>query len=249
MFRLLRVRPPNGWNAVGWELAIVIIGVLIALLAQEWANDRSQAAKVRQSLTALRGELADHYAWSVEWRVVKPCLIAQIDRLQQRVMSSGDELDPAPVAREDDRQYVMRLPGKEYESSIWHAAQADGVSARFEPAVRAELSSHYEQVRVIAEHAERNGVDYRRLLTLSRPIPLDPLVRYSILQTLDELRGRVEFMDLLSGQLIDHVERLDMVPPAAVARREVERFGTYRFCRQQRLPVRPFAVATRPVPN
>jgi hypothetical protein len=111
------------------------------------------------------------------------------------------------------------------------------------------LSSHYEQIRLIAEHSERNGVDYRRLLTLSRPIPLDPIVRYSLLQTLDELGGRVEFMDLLSGQLIDHIVRLDMVPPANAARKEVERFGTYKYCRQQGLPLRSFAAAMTPVPN
>ena len=31
MFRLIKLNPPNGWNAVAWELAIVAIGVLIAL--------------------------------------------------------------------------------------------------------------------------------------------------------------------------------------------------------------------------
>ena len=249
MFRLLKMKPPNGWNAVGWELAIVVTGVFVALLAQEWSNNRAHQAKARHSLTAIKGELADHYAWSVEWRVVQPCLLSQIDRLQQRVMSSGPTLHPAPVTHENDRRFVMRLPAKEYQTSAWNAAQLDGIGARFEPGLRTELSLHYEQVRLIAEHSERNGTDYRRLLTLSRPIPLDPIVRYSLLQTLDELRGRVEFVDLLSGQLIDHIVRLDMVPPAAAARKEVERFGTYKYCRQQRLPLRPFAKAMSPVSN
>ena len=35
MFRLMKLKPPNGWNAVGWELAIVTLGVLIALGAQQ----------------------------------------------------------------------------------------------------------------------------------------------------------------------------------------------------------------------
>ena len=35
MFRLLKLRPPNGWNAAAWELAIVVLGVLIALGAQQ----------------------------------------------------------------------------------------------------------------------------------------------------------------------------------------------------------------------
>lgn len=249
MFRMLKLKPPNGWGAVAWELAIVVVGVFIALLAQQWADERSQRAKVRQSLAALRGELAEHYAWSVEWRVVQPCLVEQIDRLQKRVMDSGAQLQPAPTFREGGRTFVMRVPAKEYVTGAWQSAHADGVASRFEPAVRSELTSHFEQVRLIAEHGERNGIDYRRLLTLSRPMPLDPGVRYSIVQTLDELRGRVEFMDLLSGQLIDHIQRLGWIPDARAARREVERFGTYRYCKAQGLPLRSFEEAMKAVAN
>ena len=35
MFRLLRLKPPHGWNAVAWELGIVTLGVLISLGAQQ----------------------------------------------------------------------------------------------------------------------------------------------------------------------------------------------------------------------
>lgn len=54
MFRLLRLKPPHGWNAVVWELAIVTLGVLIALAAQqivEALHDRSIAAETRADLT------------------------------------------------------------------------------------------------------------------------------------------------------------------------------------------------------
>ena len=42
MFRLLKVRPPNGWNAVAWELVIVTLGVLLALGAQQMAETVNQ---------------------------------------------------------------------------------------------------------------------------------------------------------------------------------------------------------------
>lgn len=249
MFRLMRLKPPNGWNAVGWELGVVVLGVLLALLAQEWATTRSQHQKARQSLAAIRAEIANHYFWSVEWRVVSACLTAQIDELDERVLASTERLEPAPVSTENNRKFVMRIPSKEYITSAWQAAQSDGVSALFEPGIRTELSAHYEQVRLVSDHAQRNGVDDRRMLTLGRPIPLDPSVRYALLQTLDELRGRVTFMDILSGQIIDHVIQLNMVPPASVTRREVERFGTYQYCAKQGLPMRRIDAAMVAVPN
>lgn len=249
MFRLMKLRPPNGWNAVTWELVIVVVGVLLALLAQQWVEERTWDSKVRQSEVALRSEVANHYAWSVEWRMVTPCLLAQIDRLQQRVLASGRRLEPAPLFRERNFSYVMRIPSKEYQTGIWEAAQLEGITTRFPPATRDELIAHYEQVRLLSGHIGRNDEDWRRLRTLSNPMPLDPMVRYSLLQTLDQLRGRIEFVDLLSGQLIDHLVNLKMVPSAAKARRDIERFGTVHFCRARRLPLLSLAEAMSPVPN
>lgn len=249
MFRPMKIKPPNGWNSVAWELVIVTLGVLIALAAQQWVNEREWDVKVVQSRESLRNELKDHYFWSVEWRVVKPCLVAQIDALQRRVTNSGDRLDPAPIHLDRVGNIVLRLPAKEYVTSAWESAQSDGISSRFDPSLRRELNSHYAQVRKLDDLTDRNGVDYRRLLTLSRPIPLDPSVRYSITQTLDELHGRVEFVNLLSGQLIDHVVKLDMAPDRAATEREVKRWSTYKFCRANGLPTSPIERAMLPESN
>ena len=99
MFRLFRLKPPNGWGAVAWELGIVTAGVLIALGVQQWADERSWKAKASQSLGAIRDELAKHYSWSVEWRVVAPCVRGQIEQraamLEWSVILSGVRLSMA----------------------------------------------------------------------------------------------------------------------------------------------------------
>ena len=249
MFRLMRIKPPNGWAAVGWELAIVTLGVFIALAVQQWADDRDWSRRVDRATAAIGTEVADHYYWSAEWRMVSPCLLAQVDRLSERVEASGARLDPAPVVDDGTLHFVLRLPAKEYVTSAWDAAQVDGITPRLDPDVRSELNRYYEQVRRVVDHSERNGVDYRRLFVLSRPIPLDAATRFQILQTLDELRGRIQFVDLLSGQLIDRIERLHMVPSAADTRTAIDRYRTANFCREQRLPLRSLAEAMKPVAN
>ena len=250
MFRMLRLKPPNGWNAVAWELVIVTLGVLIALGVQQWAEQRSWQAKARHATAAIRQELANHYYWSVEWRVVYPCLTQQIDQLKQRVLTSNGRLDPAPTYSERDLfAYVMRLPSKDYLDNAWQSAIVDGVSAHLDPAQRQELSAHYAQAMSLIPLTEQNNNSYQALLVLSQPIELDPMVRYSLVRTLDEMRGRVAFMDLQSGQLIDHIETLDMVPSQAATRREVERFGTFKFCRANNLPLRSFDESMRSVEN
>lgn len=250
MFRLMKLRPPNGWIAVGWELAIVTLGVLLALGAQQWADDRAWRARATDATKLLREEVSLHYAWSIEWRMVEPCIAAQIDRLRERVLASGERLDPAPVYSEPGfRDFVIRLPSKEYVSTIWSAAINDGVSPHLDPKIRRELSAHYVQARFLVDLTDRNNVDNQRLLTLSRPLPLDPTVRFSLLQGLDEMRGRTEFMNVLSGQMIDHLVKAGMVPPTNATRDRVGKYGTYRFCRLHGFPTRSLAEASIPIPN
>jgi hypothetical protein len=98
MFRLLRLKPPHGWNAVIWELAIVTLGVLIALAAQqvvqawEW---RQRVAVVRQSIMA---ELANNRArWEADVAEAR-CTLGEIDELDQWV-AKGEARGTAPVLR------------------------------------------------------------------------------------------------------------------------------------------------------
>lgn len=249
MFRMLKLNPPHGWRAVGWELVVVTLGVLIALAVQQWAEQRSWRGKASVATAAIGRELAEHYRNSVEWRMVEPCIAAQIERLQQRVLNSGDRLDPAPLYAEvGSTSYVVRLPSRTYERTAWDAAISDGVTPHLDPVVRKELGAHFTMLGFVVDASLRNDIDYQSLTSLSRPLPLDPGVRYALMVRLDELRGRNELMSGMSADLIDHIGKVGMAPPSNETRQAMTEYGTYRFCRTNRLPVRSYADAMK-VPN
>ena len=243
-------RPPHGWREIVWEILIVTVGVFVALAAQQWAEGRDWQSKAQTATRDLKGEVSDHYAWSVEWRMVSPCIVAQIDTLERRLLGGGDRLVPAPIYAEANiPSYEIREPVKEYRSVVWQAIISDGVSSHLDSRLRNELSSHYSKAAMLTELTDRNLVDQDRLHMLTLPIPLDPSARLLLLKTLSELRGRTEFMDLLSGQIIDHIVKEGMVPEPSVTRDRLSRYGTYRFCRAHGLPTRSFDDAKVPVPN
>jgi hypothetical protein len=76
VFKLSGLKPPHGWNVVAWDLAIVTLGVLIALVVQQWADERNTDHRTREALAGIKDEMASHYIQSVEWRVVEPCIVA-----------------------------------------------------------------------------------------------------------------------------------------------------------------------------
>ena len=83
MFRLLKLKPPHGWSAVAWELAIVTLGVLIALGAQQMVDGIHQRNEVTQLVGALRSELADSRGRWQHVRNSDPCTLRRLDALEK----------------------------------------------------------------------------------------------------------------------------------------------------------------------
>lgn len=83
MFRLVKLTPPHGWSAVVWELAIVTLGVLIALGAQQIADDFHWRGEVRELRKAVRAEISTNLATYTYRRDENPCLEARLDELQR----------------------------------------------------------------------------------------------------------------------------------------------------------------------
>lgn len=250
MYRLLKkLRPTHGWNAAAWELAIVTLGVLLALAAQQWVENRTVRGRVEASKAALRDELAEHYSYAVEFRTVYPCLKAQLGRLRDRVLSSGSVMAAVPIYREAHNEYVVRIPSKEFPTAAWDAAVNDGIIQSFEPAFRRQLAGHYTQLETIRDATWANNESEQGLSALAHSLPLDPMVRYSIIKDIEQLSGRLENMDILHGQIIDYIQIVGMLPPAEDARAVTERYGTYKFCKEHGLPMRSFEEAMQAMPN
>ena len=120
MFRLLKLKPPSGWSAVAWELAIVTLGVLIALGAQqivETINDRENVAQLR---SALRAELADDRARWEDMRASDACTRQRLEALRRWAAT-------APAQERLVRPYRLMLWNM--HSSSWDIAKASPAAA------------------------------------------------------------------------------------------------------------------------
>ena len=83
MFRLIGLKPPHGWNAVAWELAIVTTGVLIALAAQQVVDGIHWKNEVAEFRSAVRAEVSNNLATYTFRQREDRCVQARLDELQQ----------------------------------------------------------------------------------------------------------------------------------------------------------------------
>ena len=120
MFRLLRLRPPHGWAAVAWELAIVTLGVLIALAAQQIAeavHDRSIAAETRADVT---DELNSDLMSIALRQSIEPCIERRLGELRA-ILAEWERTGTFTAPR-----WVSQSPPIEIELSRYDAALSAG---------------------------------------------------------------------------------------------------------------------------
>ena len=217
MFRLIRLNPPNGWNAVVWELAIVVIGVLIALGAQQAVEARRWNDEVRLTEDALTIEIADSVLHASERQMVNRCLTDRLTHLISKVSSNEGPWsgDPMPVNKSPRAVTIVaatpyRTPNRPWSGNVWEAAQNGGVFNHMQRERVAAFSKVYARMGGLREVNAVEHQVFPQLLQLSFDTRLDAAARQ---QALGEL-GRLDWLNgtiLLDGEmLIEEVRALQL---------------------------------------
>jgi len=137
MFRLTKLKPPHGWNAVAWELAIVTLGVLIALGAQQFVDGIHQRDEVAQLVGALRSELADNRSRWEHVRASDPCTLQRLDALERWNAT-------APSGARLNRAYRLFLWNQ--HSGAWDLAKTSETTANIPLRQRLIFASLYDAI-------------------------------------------------------------------------------------------------------
>lgn len=237
MFRMLKLNPPNGWRAVMWELAIVTIGVLVALAAQQWAEELSWRQKVRAADDQLKAEALVNFTYAAEQIITEPCIQAQLESLRLRLVSSGATLQPARLYREPMASYVFRQPSRTYQNDGWESLVADDTANHVAPDRRRKLATYYSQLAEMRGLGDDHDSAVGRLNATSESLPLDPTTRARFIELLHDHISRTRSLSLMALQGMGSLRDLGLAPDGHRVDRFLNNFsGTVRFCRQNNLP-------------
>ena len=245
--RLQRFSPSMGWRAFWSEILIVVVGVVIALAANEAVEEWNWQRKVADAETRLQGDLDWAFLWAAEKAGSQPCVDAQLVRLARTVLESGDTLTPSPVITNVRLEYMARMPNRPYRFPVWDALLADGTANHFSP----ERQAFYGRISDGMALSRAYEVETRRLggslMVMRDAIPLDPAVRADLLSRINDLRSIYNFEALNARQRMRVISDGGNAPPDEV----VERFlnadgkhaagadysGTAYYCRSKGLPL------------
>jgi hypothetical protein len=130
-------KPLHGWREFAGEVGIIVIGVLIALAAEQAVETIRARSQVDQLRGALNGELADDRARWEEMRSEDPCTLHRLDLIEQWVAT-------APRDARVSNAFNPQLWNM--HSSAWDLAKTSSVTERVPLHDRLTYASLYSAV-------------------------------------------------------------------------------------------------------
>ena len=215
--RIKLPRPRNGWRVFAGDVGVIVLGVLIALAAQEAVETLRWREEVRRTEDALTIEIADSILHASERQMVSPCLGQRLSHLIGKLSSSQGpwSADPMPLGQSATGvrttvPFAYRTPNRPWSDNVWEAAQNSGVFNHMPRERVAAFSKIYARMAGIRTVNEAEHQVFPQLLYLSLDTRLDAAARQQALATLgklDWLNGTI----LLDGErLIDEARTMDL---------------------------------------
>ena len=204
MFRLLKLKPPNGWAAVTWELAIVTLGVLIALGAEQLVQNAHQRREADEANLAIRGELEQNMAKLRSRWEMRQCVEKRLDELQTLINSAG-----AGAAIETPN-WVGRPPFWTMQAARWQASSQAGRAAKLPAGDLALYGSMYSYMANVSAAMVEEQDDWARLRSLETLGRLTPEMAFQLAQTVHQARYINWRMGVWTTQLQTLSDRLGL---------------------------------------
>jgi len=205
----MRIGLPNEgerWHRFAMEIAIVVIGVLIALGAQQIVTDWNEKQQANTALAAVRQELAVNAGTFEERTLQQPCIERRLDEMS-RVLREARRTGRLPALDK-----IGRSIARPTLRSAWEEAAQSGAVHRWPARDRIAIASTYSQQQpsdamTLAEAALWMRMDTSEM-TGKAVSPGD-------LTLLSEILGQLRFYSWNNG--IDARQQLDQITALGIA--------------------------------
>jgi hypothetical protein len=183
-------KPLHGWRAFGGEVGIIVIGVLIALAAQQVVEAWQWRQQVKQAKEQLRNELTAITMEAYVRLVISSCVSRDLNEIATRLNRpsmnwSGMGGNAPTVIRVP---YRPRVRNGQISAEAWNNAMATGIVNHFPYSEVGTLSTIYAYAKQLRDDERAESEAAAKLSPLAANSPLSPETRIAMLQTVNELQ-------------------------------------------------------------
>jgi hypothetical protein len=217
---------PHSWRELGKEIGIIVVGVLIALTAEQIVEDWQWHRKIHAAETAIRFELAVDDGPQMYQRVaMHPCLAARLDAIRSAI-ESGSDLGE-----------IHRLAGsywvdvRTFDTLALQAATTSDVASHMPQERLARITYPYARMALLNRANMDEGVQMSRLRAFrTAGGPLSNEEKDQLLRPVEALGNDDALISASSGMMLPSIREIEPLDPARVHSLVVDARAHYGDC-------------------
>src|SRR4051812_38452444 len=156
-------KPLHGWRAFVGEVGIIVIGVLIALGAEQVVETFHWRGQVADAERAMSFELGDSVGQSIERQRLNPCIERRLDDIG-RILDSSEKSGRLPPVGE-----IGAAPYRTWVQGSWDSTRQSQIASHFSRSKLANLGVVYGFINQISEMVVPEQQVWARLAAVSGP--------------------------------------------------------------------------------
>jgi hypothetical protein len=210
-------KPLHGWRAYVGEVGIIVLGVLIALGAEQLVGQVHQRQEAAQADDIIRGELAFNLGRLQSRSQIRSCVDARISQIE-RLLDAADSQPNLPHPLWIGRPQYWTL-----QSSRWDAESQAGHAALINRAELARYGFIYALMRDTESEMLLEQTDWAKLRMLERLHRLDDPTLAELNSAVQDARYRAWRVALISSEISTGAKELKLaaIPNSSPATRSV----------------------------
>jgi hypothetical protein len=155
-------KPLHGWRELVGEVGIIVIGVLVALGAEQAVEAWHAHNQAEEARTALRSELGeDNLPQAYARLALVPCIDGELKQLQFALDNHVDRRQFVTLARS------YKPPLRTWDDQAWNAVIATGVLSRGGARELIQWSAPYRMISMLRPRSEAERADTVTLRSIS----------------------------------------------------------------------------------
>jgi hypothetical protein len=209
-------KPLHGWRAFVGEVGVIVLGVLIALAAEQAVETLRWQSKVRESEAAIGRDLALASDVASERVALARCNDDRLALLRSAVLASGDRWNTALPQTTDGlsfRGYPYNVPARMWNTQVWDGLMADGTVAHFDPERARTYALLYFTIKLLGADNEFE-LDTETALNIlgDNNVALSPDVKVELIRDIDVLRNKNRLIAATSRQILRRIQDSGHLP-------------------------------------
>ncbi len=210
-------KPLHGWREFAGEVGIIVLGVLIALGAEQVVEAAHQRQEGAAAEKIIRSEVALNLGRLQSRMQIHGCVLRRIDQIQ--ALLDGASSNPEIVTP----GWVGRPQYWSFLNSRWQAESQAGRAALVDSDRLSDYGMMYARMENLLDEMTVEQADWAKLRTLEHLRRLDPAAALDFNATLQDARYRDWRLALVTDQLFGMARslRLRPTPNATAADRSI----------------------------